>query len=1231
MTIKRYIIVEGNEVIREITWEEYKAVEDIVKQVKGKDLSFYDTFDKDKRQVFPFKSSAKTEIQKLLSFLEENGYEVNLEDATVSKEFTIPAGPKKGEKSRKQTRIGKYLTKLHEVTQKYNEALGSYDDTWRTYTNVYVPDDQRRIVRKNLPNLAKEAYRLWKEVNKLAPDFAEREPRQDKEHWSVPVGGWGDKPIPEDPWRFDQIYIRPVKEFVDFWNKKSEYYRKNPKEALDDSPKHTIIISRHPVDVLRMSDFQGIISCHSPKSRGGGGSYYQCAKAEAQGHGLVAYVVENTELPEDFNVHEYEEIFADAKRNVPGITPISRLRLRKFVHSETGRELAVPEKRVYGKKIPGFLEAVLDWAREQRTFDDLFDAPAEDIPRLNEFVRYGGSYADSNDGELFNQLFNRKIYDPYDDARRAEESEEEEAEDLANQYEEESNAIQDRVNGRMDHASVYFEVEVDEEQPYVLYSGGMSVTIRGEVSENYPSGWREKSQLSRNLIDKLSNFNVYMIEEIEIENQGTSIDLRINAYRGDYDNTPDGFDNFASAVETELDDNHDKIIKVAREFFVEEGYMEPSEYEKLAIKVGDLEAAGERLFKNFETDLDKDEGEIHFKNEKPIYISLRGFDAQLSTSRLDRLLRDVKNKFLELLEKEALKIPTTVQLDLPGVEDEEERYEMVPLADLDIDVDITTKVSPRYKELSIAETTIDFMAADVYDDESVHGSFQYVKWMDENPQQVGKMLQQAYDEVALEKGLHPEIKRIKININSELRREAAKTGIGIRGMLDLEERTELQIEYLDLGDDIFISAVTPGMDDSVFAYFNTWFPALLKSLKHNLIKFGRNLLLPLDSLFIESTKHHQLQSIPRINRRYKELATEFTGGKMFMFDKATDVFELYPFAKGKIRPNLQGSMLSVKFDSIRESLLLNSRMLFENDEQVSHLVDRLVKNKKTRDLVRMMKPLDVAKVVAVNLELQPEPACKTALNLIKHAHDAHYEGLASPGIESNKEYPVPPKRKREVPKLVKFKDEAFLHIPAGKTVITPKYTVEPHQYAQDPYKRPEVEDWPYDDMTKAGMSAKNKAFKRGLTAAKDNSDGRPWKQKGNPLNPDLKVRQPGGDGAGGGGIYSITFQTKTGETPGAGNRSWSAKGTKGWNSMPGAEFTNPDEENDQPLDKDKPPIEAMGGGSRNVNPKSPNAGDEDEDIPKFLKNPPVGSSRPETSYGGRTPAQPAGYRNWMKK
>ena len=52
-----------------------------------------------------------------------------------------------------------------------------------------------------------------------------------------------------------------------------------------------IILSRAPIDVLRMSDFENIQSCHSP-----GSTYWQCAHDEATEGGPIAYLVSNQQL-----------------------------------------------------------------------------------------------------------------------------------------------------------------------------------------------------------------------------------------------------------------------------------------------------------------------------------------------------------------------------------------------------------------------------------------------------------------------------------------------------------------------------------------------------------------------------------------------------------------------------------------------------------------------------------------------------------------------------------------------------------------------------------------------------------------------------------------------------------------------------------------------------------------------------------------------------------------------
>ena len=112
-----------------------------------------------------------------------------------------------------------------------------------------------------------------------------------------------------------------------------------------------VIISRHPLDVIRMSDFKDIQSCHSPNK-----NYFKCAVQESKGHGFVAFIVRKKDLEETLSRQgniQTDEIFSDSERgNKTPMTPLARVRLRKFeaTNEKTGEAmvLAAPENRVYG-------------------------------------------------------------------------------------------------------------------------------------------------------------------------------------------------------------------------------------------------------------------------------------------------------------------------------------------------------------------------------------------------------------------------------------------------------------------------------------------------------------------------------------------------------------------------------------------------------------------------------------------------------------------------------------------------------------------------------------------------------------------------------------------------------------------------------------------------------------------------------------------------------------------
>ncbi|MDC1160129.1 hypothetical protein OAT10_00095 [Luminiphilus sp.] len=133
-------------------------------------------------------------------------------------------------------------------------------------------------------------------------------------------------------------------------------------------PQGSIIISRHPIDVARMSDFKNLQSCHTP-----GSDFYKCAIKESMGNAPVAYFVSKKQIEnlfaeeeiEDISELDKKEILHDTDRDIQGLSPTSRLRLRKFSgfnNDGNGFELAVPEIRSYGNDISHFRQTINNWA-----------------------------------------------------------------------------------------------------------------------------------------------------------------------------------------------------------------------------------------------------------------------------------------------------------------------------------------------------------------------------------------------------------------------------------------------------------------------------------------------------------------------------------------------------------------------------------------------------------------------------------------------------------------------------------------------------------------------------------------------------------------------------------------------------------------------------------------------------------------------------------------------------
>jgi hypothetical protein len=168
-----------------------------------------------------------------------------------------------------------------------------------------------------------------------------------------------------------------------------------------------IIASRHPLDVLRMSDFKktGITSCHTP-----GASHFSYCQQEVRdiSGGGVLFSMDadtfNTVYP-DGQIPQKGEIFDDSDRRVKELLPApeSRLRLRKVVDQDSDTEFAVPDKRIYPSYAnPEFVEEAFKYFGEKQK-DKFVDGEGNYVVP-SALARFGGEYEDGGQNTVGNNF-----------------------------------------------------------------------------------------------------------------------------------------------------------------------------------------------------------------------------------------------------------------------------------------------------------------------------------------------------------------------------------------------------------------------------------------------------------------------------------------------------------------------------------------------------------------------------------------------------------------------------------------------------------------------------------------------------------------------------------------------------------------------------------------------------------------------------------------------------------
>jgi len=630
--------------INEVTEEELEDISGVLHDIKYEDLSFQDVFGDKTRLITPL--PVKDEhFDALKNVLEQNGYMPDFSTGLASYyEAHVP-----------ESRTGENMPAIRKIMMPSQVENLDFSD-----------EKIKKTIRKKqvkIGKLLQKGARLFKntqdateEFNSVGPtdfpagEYAEyRKTSMDLED-KMDKGQKKLNDVFQNSFRANPGSLNIYAELATWWNKKSTYYRENPDAAelggLSD--KYSIIISRHPIDVLRMSDFDDIQSCHSPGSRGGDAQYYKCAVAEAHGHGLVAYVVENKNLQsakeehddtdgakmsnEEFlaDLDKYDaELFWDPERQEGFVEPLSRVRLRKFVQPTLSAQLAVPEARVYGQKFPSLAKTITKWARtaQKDTIDKIMDSKNAEDPDESAFVqdpdpghaaaldlykweRHGGSYSDTTADNMMRNLLNVPVMG----TPRVDSSTEDSLSlnsSVLDRWETEIEEITDRYNNRYQATQVDGSVEDDggagafisASASALIYIDEKKLTKSAfndetrkaidqipQVLDDWGYTWAEDGWVTYDVVNK--NHRLWNTMPRWYHANGESwvrIALPVNLeYIGaetNYVYDPDEYETLCSHLDTEVDDQHDAITEVVSHHLKREGIMEGGAILELAVNL----------------------------------------------------------------------------------------------------------------------------------------------------------------------------------------------------------------------------------------------------------------------------------------------------------------------------------------------------------------------------------------------------------------------------------------------------------------------------------------------------------------------------------------------------------------------------------------------------------------------------------------------------------------------
>jgi hypothetical protein len=301
-------------------------------------------------------------------------------------------------------------------------------------------------------------------------------------------------------------------------------------------------------------------------------------------------VVKNSDL-RTLDDLQAPEIFKDPDRDVEGVEPLERLRLRRFTVygydkrgfdvpyediKEKTLDILIPEDKTYGIRHVGFAEKVAEWAKKvQEPYLSFTNPPDWDMVKLR-----GGTYQDTHADELWNQFFpNTKV----SGNKVSQDKEEQEKYGSPNADSIYARA-EEQLNARdFKYSQVYFDTNDDDDQPGLYFNGVINFFFPKEDFVKIPnendfriSSWN-KRQVNLTLGDKIKNDIDFFFgnEDIYVHSGDKHILISISANNegsGYATNDNDRFEEFLDEID-EIEQKYNYHWATLRNILIDAGYL----------------------------------------------------------------------------------------------------------------------------------------------------------------------------------------------------------------------------------------------------------------------------------------------------------------------------------------------------------------------------------------------------------------------------------------------------------------------------------------------------------------------------------------------------------------------------------------------------------------------------------------------------------------------------------